>query len=191
MARLGQLLGQRWLLALALLATAGPYVHLAAEPRAALRSLLAPAALLISASGAVALLKYATGRPAPGAFSAGTEGAPVMFQGGSSLSSGHVVNSTVAVYVLLLLATPIRRAPWRHHLRVRATAVAVTVGTMNGRCVVVLDFHWVSDAVLGLILAALLIALQQAISQWPVPDGRGADAPAGDQGSTAGGTHAQ
>ena len=33
LARLGQLLGQRWLLALALLATAGSYDHLAADPR--------------------------------------------------------------------------------------------------------------------------------------------------------------
>ena len=55
----------------------------------------------------------------------------------------------------------------------RATAVAVTVRIVNGLCVVVLDFHWVSDAVLGLILAELLIGLQQAISKWPVPDGRG------------------
>ena len=174
-----------------MLATAGSYDHLAADPRAALRSLLAPAALLSSASGAVALLQYATGRPAPGAFSAGTNGAPVMIHGGSSLPAGRVVNSTVAGYVLLPLATSIRRAPWRHHLRVRALAVAVIVGTMNGLCVVVLHCHWVSDAVLGVMFAALLITLQQAISWWPVPEEWGADAPAGHQDSTAGGTRAQ
>ncbi len=191
LARFGQPFGQRWLLALALMAAAWSYVHLAADRRAALRSLPAPAALLITASGVVASLKYATSRPAPRAFAAGTDGAAVLFQGGSSLPSGHVVNGTVAIYVLLLLAASIRRAPWSYQRGTRPLAVAVAVGTVNGVCVVVLDFHWASDAVLGPILAALLIAVQQAVCPWPACEERGAAAPAGEPNSTVVGTRAR
>lgn len=188
LARLGQLLGQRWLLALALLATVWLYVGLAADRRAALRSLLVLAALLGTASGVVASLKYATGRPAPRAFAAGTDGAPVLFRGGRSLPSGHVVNGTVAIYVLLLLAASLRRAPWLYQHGTRALGIAVAAGTVNGVCVVVLDFHWASDVVLGLILAALLIIMQQAVCPWPAREERGAATQAPQRHVTVGGS---
>ena len=118
------------------------------------RPLLVPLAALAALNAATLALKLATGRTAPHA------GIDLVFAGGWSYPSGHAVNATVCLP--LLVAVGYRNARSGADRRewsppgpaMAATAVAVAA---VGLATVVLGYHWASDVAAGWLLGLAVV----------------------------------
>jgi len=118
------------------------------------RPLLVPLAALAALNAATLALKLATGRTAPHA------GIDLVFAGGWSYPSGHAVNATVCLP--LLVAVGYRNARSGADRRewsppgpaMAATAVAVAA---VGLATVVLGYHWASDVAAGWLLGLAIV----------------------------------
>lgn len=107
--------------------------------------------LLLAVAGAA--LKYGLGRPAPGS---GIDGLRL---GGQSFPSGHTANAVLTAGLLVrLLRGP--TTPKRTGRPSRSGApLAAAAGLLTGAAVILLDYHWASDVVAGLLLGLCLLAL--------------------------------
>jgi membrane-associated phospholipid phosphatase len=100
-------------------------------------------------------LKYATGRTAPAHPDASS-----FFAGGSSYPSGHVANAVLVWGVARWQAVDFGLAPGIQHA-FRWLGIAGPVAT--GVAMVCLDFHWVTDAVVGGAVGVLLLSVVHAL----------------------------
>jgi undecaprenyl-diphosphatase len=88
---------------------------------------------------------------------------PVAHAGGLSFPSGHAQSVVVAFGLLLLLALPHLRGPWRGAAIGLAAAMVLAIGVSR----VALGVHFVSDVLAGYVLgAAWLAAMAAAFDQW-------------------------
>ncbi len=98
--------------------------------------------------------KYGTGRTAPaypGSF---------FHRDGASYPSGHVANAVLMWGVARWQVVTYRLAPWVQ----RTTLVLSVVGPVaTGIAMVSLDFHWVTDAVVGAAVGVLLLGVVHAL----------------------------
>jgi membrane-associated phospholipid phosphatase len=99
-------------------------------------------------------LKYAIGRTAPAHPDAS------FFAGGASYPSGHVANAVLVWGVARWQAVDYGLAPgWQHAFRWLGIAGPVATGV----AMVCLDFHWVTDAVVGGAVGVLLLSVVHAL----------------------------
>lgn len=107
-------------------------------------------------------VKFGTGRTAPaypGSF---------FHRDGSSYPSGHVANAVLMWGVARWQAVEYRLAPWVQ----RATWLLAVAGPVaTGVAMVSLNFHWVTDAVVGAAVGILLLGVVHAldgtvVSRW-------------------------
>ncbi len=117
----------------------------------ALRVLLA----LVLLTGVVYAMKYGTGRTAPG-----YPGSYFFHDDGASYPSGHVANAVlmwgVARWQVVEYGLPVRvqSAFWW---------LAVVGPVLTGLSMISLDFHWVTDAVVGAAVGVLLLGVVHAL----------------------------
>ncbi|WNV74363.1 phosphatase PAP2 family protein [Geodermatophilus sp. DSM 44513] len=110
-------------------------------------------------------LKYGTGRTAPaypGSF---------FHRDGASYPSGHVANAVLMWGVARWQVVEHRLAPW-----VQRTALVFSVAgpVATGVAMVCLDFHWVTDAVVGAAVGVLLLGVVHALDDVVLPRWAGA-----------------
>ncbi|MGW1059568.1 phosphatase PAP2 family protein [Micromonospora rubida] len=118
-----------------------------------------------------ALLKLLVGRDRPGLLD------PVARAAGYSFPSGHALNATLAVGVLLLIFLPYARG--RPAARWALWTAAVVVAGLTGVSRVALGVHWTSDVVGGWLLgAATVSATTAAFRTWRAHTGRRPSHPA-------------
>ncbi|MFI5957710.1 phosphatase PAP2 family protein [Cryptosporangium sp. NPDC051539] len=145
-ARVGFSLGQNWVFPLASALVA---LLLALRTRR-VRPLVGLAGVFALHTAVIGVAKFCAGRPPP------SSGNPHLFAGGLSFPSGHAANILVfsaTLGVLLVALTGDGR--WaRRMLGVGIGAAAICVA-----CMVVLGFHWASDAAAGLALGVALRAI--------------------------------
>jgi membrane-associated phospholipid phosphatase len=122
------------------------------------RTLLPFARVLVSVvllTGAVYAVKYGTGRTAPG-----YPGSYFFHHDGASFPSGHVANAVlmwgVARWQAVEYGLPLRvqRIFWW---------LAVVGPVVTGLSMISLDFHWVTDAVVGAAVGVLLLGVVHAL----------------------------
>jgi len=126
------------------------------------------AALAVLTAGVYAL-KYGVGRTAPG-----FPGSFLFHDDGASFPSGHVANAVLMWGVARWLAVeyglpaPVQQAFW---------LLAVLGPVVTGLAMVSLDFHWVTDAVVGGAVGILLLGVVHGLdavvlSRWVRARGR-------------------
>jgi membrane-associated phospholipid phosphatase len=143
-------LGGRGFLAAVLLATA----IRTGWRRRTLRPLLQALTALALVGGVVCAVKYGMGRTAP-AFPGS-----YFHRGGASFPSGHAANAVVLWGVLRWQAVSYGlRARWQWLTAALGAAGPAVVGL----AMVVLDFHWLSDAVAGATLGVVLLGVVRAL----------------------------
>lgn len=111
--------------------------------------------------------KYGTGRTAPaypGSF---------FHRNGASYPSGHVANAVLMWGVARWQVVQYGLAPWVQRAA-RALSVAGPVAT--GAAMVALDFHWVTDAVVGAAVGVLLLGVVHRLDARVLPRWAGARA---------------
>jgi membrane-associated phospholipid phosphatase len=125
---------------------------------------------LVLLTVAVYAIKHGTGRTAPG-----FPGSFFFHKDGASFPSGHVANAVlmwgVALWQAVEYGLPLRvqRAFW---------LLSVAGPAATGLAMVSLDFHWVTDAVVGAAVGLLLLGVVHALdaavlSRWVrAPAGR-------------------
>jgi membrane-associated phospholipid phosphatase len=122
------------------------------------RTLLPLVRVLVSVvllTGAVYAVKYGTGRTAPG-----YPGSYFFHDDGASFPSGHVANAVlmwgVARWQAVEYGLPLRvqRVFWW---------LAVVGPVVTGLSMISLDFHWVTDAVVGASVGVLLLGVVHAL----------------------------
>lgn len=102
---------------------------------------------------AVLLLKTAIGRPGPGT-RASLDGYPGYFP------SGHTATSAVcAGTVMFLLCTCWGSVRWLGTASTAGQLAALAAGVVSAVDAVLGDFHWLTDAVAGLIVASVVLTL--------------------------------
>jgi membrane-associated phospholipid phosphatase len=126
------------------------------------------AALAVLTVGVYAL-KYGIGRTAPG-----FPGSFLFHEDGASFPSGHVANAVIMWGVARWLAVE-----YRLPVRVQQAfwALAVLGPVVTGLAMVSLDFHWVTDAVVGGAVGVLLLGVVHGfdavvLSRWVRARGR-------------------
>ena len=129
------------------------------------RTVLPPVRVLLALALLTAVVygfKYGTGRTAPaypGSF---------FHRDGASYPSGHVANAVLMWGVARWQVVEYRLAPWVQ----RTTWVLGVVGPVaTGVAMVSLDFHWVTDAVVGAAVGILLLGVVHlldavVVSRW-------------------------
>jgi membrane-associated phospholipid phosphatase len=131
--------------------------------RHSVRPLLPTAAGFVLTYFTVGPMKVLLGRPAPHRFT--IPHPEFLFQGGVSFPSGHVVNSFVWYYVLVLLLGNWLSPRWRTVLRLVPPIVVSVATTYAG-------FHWLTDTVGAVLLAVVLVRLLQRVPWNDLPLGR-------------------
>jgi len=110
-------------------------------------------------------VKYGTGRTAPaypGSF---------FHRDGASYPSGHVANAVLMWGVARWQVVQYRLAPW---VQRAALVLSVAGPVATGVAMVSLDFHWVTDAVVGGAVGVLLLGVVHALDAAVVPRWAGA-----------------
>ncbi len=99
---------------------------------------------------AVLVLKWAVGRVGPG-----STVDPLGYPG--HFPSGHTATSAVCIGTAVFLIVALRSGVSGESARTWGLAVGLTVGLLVGIASVVGDFHWMTDAVGGLLVAAIVL----------------------------------
>jgi len=118
------------------------------------RPLLVPLAALAALNAATLALKLATGRTAPHA------GIDLVFAGGWSYPSGHAVNATVCLPLLVAVGyRTTRSGADRREWAPPGPAMAATAVAVAGvgLATVVLGYHWASDLAAGWLLGLAVV----------------------------------
>ncbi len=137
-----------------LVVLAGLVGYLAWRRRTVLPALRVLAALALL-TGVVYALKFGTGRTAPG-----YPGSYFFHDDGASFPSGHVANAVlmwgVARWLAVEYGLPVRiqRLFWW---------LAVVGPILTGLSMISLDFHWVTDAVVGAAVGIVLLGVVHAL----------------------------
>jgi membrane-associated phospholipid phosphatase len=108
------------------------------------RPALGTAVAVVGTALTVGVLKVAIGRTAPGAATSD------VLAGGRSYPSGHAATASVCLLLMAYLVALDVRGRWRRGAVVVASVLSVVVAWAT----VALGFHWVSDVVGGLLVAA-------------------------------------
>lgn len=147
------LTGQRGVVVIPLIGLA----VLAARRHHTVRPLVVTVVVIVALAVGVYLLKYAVGRSAP------SRGRDVLHSGGLSFPSGHAVNAVVCWGLALEFAASLsdqaaRALPiWLRRTVTGAFAAA------TGLSMLVLDYHWLSDALAGWLLGVFTLMTVVAI----------------------------
>lgn len=104
---------------------------------------------------AVYALKYAIGRTAPG-----HAGDYLHHPDGQSFPSGHLANAVLLWGVARWQAVQYGLAPWVQRLLWTLAAVGPLLCAL---AMIALDFHWISDAVVGAAVGVLLLGVVHAL----------------------------
>jgi membrane-associated phospholipid phosphatase len=137
-----------------LVVLAGLVGHLAWRRRTLLPLVRVLVALALL-TAVVYAIKWGTGRTAPG-----FPGSFFFHEDGASYPSGHVANA-----VLMWGVARWQAVEYRLPLRVQRTfwALAVIGPVVTGLAMVSLDFHWVTDAVVGAAVGIVLLGVVHAL----------------------------
>ncbi len=120
-----------------------------------IRPLLRVVVALVLLTVAVYSLKYAIGRTAPG-----HGGDFLHHPEGQSFPSGHLANAVLLWGVARWQAAQYGMAPWAQRLFWGLAVVGPVLCTL---AMIALDFHWLSDAVVGAAVGVLLLGVVHAL----------------------------
>ncbi|MGY1742595.1 MULTISPECIES: phosphatase PAP2 family protein [unclassified Blastococcus] len=120
-----------------------------------LRPLLRVVVALVLLTVAVYSLKYAIGRTAPG-----HAGDFLHHPDGQSFPSGHLANAVLLWGVARWQAVQYGLAPWLQRL---FWGLAVVGPVLCALAMIALDFHWLSDAVVGAAVGVVLLGVVHAL----------------------------
>ncbi|MDQ6876083.1 MAG: phosphatase PAP2 family protein [Actinomycetota bacterium] len=140
---------------------------LAARRHRTVRPLVVTVAVIVGLGVGVYAVKYAVGRSAP------SRGSDVLHSGGRSFPSGHAVDAVVCWGLVLEFAASLSDQAARVLPVWLRRTITGALAAATGLAMLVLDYHWLSDALAGWLLGLFTLTAAMAIG----PVHRAAPAP--------------